>query len=190
MISGPTAPREFSETDADLPWILGATVEAAPRLPEPRDGTTPTERATQQVRKRRRARPLESPPRRAEVPRTRRGDGLPRPLRAGRVRPRSDRTPRGRLPASARGETVVEDAEGVGLRAVTTEAWGYVDTAEASLAVSDGLPTVTGDLGRLTQLFESLFRNAVERGGNGVRSFDRGRHREGARLCCLCGGNR
>jgi PAS domain S-box-containing protein len=68
----------------------------------------------------------------------------------------------------ARGETTITDAERIDLGAVTTEAWGYVDTAEATLTVADTVPTVAGDASRLTQLFENLFRNAVEHGGEAV----------------------
>lgn len=68
----------------------------------------------------------------------------------------------------ARGESIVTDTGQVDLRTVTTEAWGYVDTAEATLTVADEVHTVTADGGRLTQLFENLFRNAVEHGGSDV----------------------
>jgi PAS domain S-box-containing protein len=68
----------------------------------------------------------------------------------------------------ARGETTVTDTEQVDLGTVTTEAWGYVDTVEANLTVSDATPTVVGDGSRLTQLFENLFRNAIEHGGPDV----------------------
>jgi signal transduction histidine kinase len=68
----------------------------------------------------------------------------------------------------ARGETTIEDTEPIDLERITTEAWGYVDTDEATLSVTDEVPTVTGDGGRLTQLFENLFRNAVEHGGADV----------------------
>lgn len=68
----------------------------------------------------------------------------------------------------ARGETTIEDTEEINLESITTEAWGYVDTEEATLTVTDEVPTVTGDAGRLTQLFENLFRNAVEHGGADV----------------------
>ncbi|OAQ52612.1 11-domain light and oxygen sensing his kinase [Natrinema mahii] len=68
----------------------------------------------------------------------------------------------------ARGEAMIEDAKAVDLERITTEAWGYVDTDEATLTVTDDVPTVTGDAGRLTQLFENLFRNAVEHGGADV----------------------
>jgi signal transduction histidine kinase len=68
----------------------------------------------------------------------------------------------------ARGESIVTDTGEVDLRTVTTEAWGYVDTAEATLTVADEVQTVTADGERLTQLFENLFRNAVEHGGSDV----------------------
>lgn len=68
----------------------------------------------------------------------------------------------------ARGETTIEDADEVDLETIATEAWNYVDTDEATLAVSNEVTMVTGDRGRLTQLFENLFRNAIEHGGADV----------------------
>ena len=68
----------------------------------------------------------------------------------------------------ARGETTVTDTKQIDLETVTTEAWGYVDTVEATLTVADTVPTVAGDASRLTQLFENLFRNAIEHGGEAV----------------------
>ncbi|WP_092893715.1 PAS domain S-box protein [Halopelagius inordinatus] len=68
----------------------------------------------------------------------------------------------------SRGETTITDTEQTDLVAVTTEAWGYVDTADATLTVTDAVPTVAGDGSRLTQLFENLFRNAIEHGGEDV----------------------
>jgi len=68
----------------------------------------------------------------------------------------------------ARGETTVTEPAEIDIGAVATEAWGYVDTHEATLAVRDEVPLVRGDDGRLVQLFENLFRNAVEHGGNDV----------------------
>ena len=65
----------------------------------------------------------------------------------------------------ARGETTIEGVEEIDLESITTEAWRFVDTEEATLTIVDEVPTVTGDAGRLTQLFENLFRNAVEHGG-------------------------
>ncbi|MXR42288.1 PAS domain-containing protein [Halobaculum sp. WSA2] len=63
--------------------------------------------------------------------------------------------------------TAVEDPEPVDLTEVATEAWSSVDTAEATLDASEA-PTVTADMGRLLQLLENLFRNAVEHGGADV----------------------
>ena len=68
----------------------------------------------------------------------------------------------------ARGESTITDPERVDLETVATEAWGYVDTASATLTVTDPVPTVAGDGSRLTQLFENLFRNAIEHGGEDV----------------------
>ncbi len=59
----------------------------------------------------------------------------------------------------ARGET-----EQVDLELVTTKAWGFVDTAGATLTVAEDGSTVAGDGDRLTQFFENLFRNAIEHG--------------------------
>ncbi|KAA9396177.1 PAS domain S-box protein [Haloarcula sp. CBA1130] len=68
----------------------------------------------------------------------------------------------------ARGETTVTETKQIDLKTMTTEAWGYVDTAEATLTVAETVPTVAGDASRLTQLFENLFRNAIEHGGKDV----------------------
>jgi PAS domain S-box-containing protein len=68
----------------------------------------------------------------------------------------------------ARGETTIEDTEEIDLEMITTEAWGYVETEGATITIADGVPTVTGDPGRLSQLFENLFRNAIEHGGDDV----------------------
>ncbi|WP_336328158.1 PAS domain S-box protein [Halovenus sp. HT40] len=68
----------------------------------------------------------------------------------------------------ARGESTITETEQVDLEMVTTKAWGFVDTADATLTVSEGVPTVAGDGSRLTQFFENLFRNAIEHGGEAV----------------------
>ncbi|CCQ33605.1 11-domain light and oxygen sensing his kinase [Halorhabdus tiamatea SARL4B] len=78
----------------------------------------------------------------------------------------------------ARGETTIEDAEEIDLGAVAREAWGYVDTSEATVDVADDVPVVAGDPGRLSQLFENLFRNAVEHGSTSPDSQAR-QDREG-----------
>ena len=168
MITGSTSPREFSESDVDLFRLLGATVEAA------------LARASREAELHRQnerlgefasvvAHDLRNPLAVAQgfldlAAET--GD----PDHFERVRSAHDRTERlvADLLALARGETEVEDAEAVDLAAVATEAWGYVDTNDASLAVEGPVPTVTGDPGRLTQLFENLFRNAIEHGGRDI----------------------
>jgi signal transduction histidine kinase len=68
----------------------------------------------------------------------------------------------------ARGGEPVTQPDRVPLGELVEEAWGYVDTPAADLAVEGPLPTVAGDRSRLIQLFENLFRNAVEHGGEDV----------------------
>ena len=64
------------------------------------------------------------------------------------------------------GETVT-NVMPVSLVACVDTCWGNVDTADATL-VTDTDRTVEADRGRLCQLFENLFRNAVEHGGEDV----------------------
>jgi signal transduction histidine kinase len=70
------------------------------------------------------------------------------------------------LLARARGDRELE-REPLELAAVAEDAWESVDAAEATLSVP-GTVTVDADVDRLTQLFENLFRNAVEHGGPDV----------------------
>jgi K+-sensing histidine kinase KdpD len=56
----------------------------------------------------------------------------------------------------------------VTLAAVAEECWQSVDTAEADLVVEDRL-AFEADRGRVCQLFENLFRNAVEHGSTSSR---------------------
>ncbi|SEP05557.1 Signal transduction histidine kinase [Halogranum amylolyticum] len=75
-------------------------------------------------------------------------------------------------------QQIVRDVLAVGGRATSTErvsladvaraAWSTVDTADATLDVREGLPTVVADVDHLRQLFENLFRNAVEHAGPDV----------------------
>jgi signal transduction histidine kinase len=55
----------------------------------------------------------------------------------------------------------------VSLAEIVERCWGNVPTEDASLAV-ETTGTITADRGRLEQLFENLFRNAVEHGGTDV----------------------
>ncbi|MFB6176318.1 MAG: sensor histidine kinase, partial [Halobaculum sp.] len=56
------------------------------------------------------------------------------------------------------------------LPAVAETAWSHVDTAQATLDTTDvGDLTVEADDDRLKELFENLYRNAIEHGGTDVR---------------------
>jgi PAS domain S-box-containing protein len=63
----------------------------------------------------------------------------------------------------ARQGRVVGDAEEVDAVTVARTAWNTVDTADARLSTEGSIPVVA-DAGRLRELFENLFRNAVEHG--------------------------
>jgi len=67
----------------------------------------------------------------------------------------------------------VDDTEQVDLEAVVRRAWSTVSTGDASLDVDDGLGDVEADDGRLQELLENLFRNAVEHGSTSPRSDTR-----------------
>lgn len=64
-----------------------------------------------------------------------------------------------------RSETV--DTEPVDLPAIVEDAWTTVDTANATIDVETDR-TVLAHRSRLRRLFENLFRNAIEHGGQGV----------------------
>jgi signal transduction histidine kinase len=66
------------------------------------------------------------------------------------------------------GGRAVEPSEKVALADVVEAAWSSVTTADATLALEEGLPTITADADTLRQLFENLFRNAIEHGGRDV----------------------
>jgi PAS domain S-box-containing protein len=71
------------------------------------------------------------------------------------------------LLAVARNDDAVTDPEPVDLRALVDRCWATVETGPASLVV-DADRTVLADSGRLRQLLENLFRNAVEHGDASV----------------------
>ncbi|MFC7229841.1 PAS domain S-box protein [Salinirubellus salinus] len=77
------------------------------------------------------------------------------------------RTLVGDLLTLARTGEPVETTEPVELAAVADRSWFGVDTAEATLRVETDR-TVRADATRLEQLFENLFRNSVEHGGDSV----------------------
>ena len=71
------------------------------------------------------------------------------------------------LLALARTGAPVSDSEAVHLAGIAGECWATVPTDDATLVVDTDL-TVSGNELRLKQLFENLFRNAVEHGGESV----------------------
>ncbi|MCU4717831.1 sensor histidine kinase [Halapricum hydrolyticum] len=71
--------------------------------------------------------------------------------------------------ALARHQAAIE-TEPVALESATEDAWETVETADATLRVADRI-TIRADRGRLLeQLFENLFRNAVEHGTTSSQS--------------------
>ncbi|ESP87088.1 hybrid sensor histidine kinase/response regulator [Candidatus Halobonum tyrrellensis] len=72
------------------------------------------------------------------------------------------------LLATAREGEAVREVESVDLATVARDCWDTVETGAATLdAASTG--AIRADRSRLQQVFENLFRNAVEHGGDGVR---------------------
>jgi PAS domain S-box-containing protein len=71
------------------------------------------------------------------------------------------------LRALGRYGQTVEGMTELDLGAVASEAWANVETGAATLRIESGLDTIGGEHGRLLQLFENLFRNAVEHGSTG-----------------------
>jgi len=61
----------------------------------------------------------------------------------------------------------IDDTERVSLAGIARSCWGMVDIADADLTV-DADTELDADPDRLQQLFENLFRNAVEHGGDDV----------------------
>jgi len=67
------------------------------------------------------------------------------------------------LALARQGETI-GDTEPCDLRSVAEEAWGNVDTDDATLRVAESR-TLAADRNRLVQFFENVFRNAMEHAG-------------------------
>jgi signal transduction histidine kinase len=70
--------------------------------------------------------------------------------------------------ALARQGRTVDETEQVALADVADEAWASVDAAAASFQYQGDGERVRADRVRLLELFENLFRNAVEHGGTSV----------------------
>jgi len=62
----------------------------------------------------------------------------------------------------------IGETEPITLRETARLAWSHVDTDDATLRIA-GNATFGADRDRLLQLFENLFRNAIEHGANGDR---------------------
>ena len=62
----------------------------------------------------------------------------------------------------------IDPTDAVALGDATASAWETVDMADATLVVSPDVPTIRADADRLRQVFENLFRNAVEHAGPDV----------------------
>ena len=65
------------------------------------------------------------------------------------------------------GERIAETSS-VSLTAVAEDAWANVATTNAELVRADDLGEIDADEGRLTQLFENLYRNAIDHAGEDV----------------------
>jgi PAS domain S-box-containing protein len=164
LSTGSTSSHEFSETEVDLFRILGATVEAAlaraDREAKLRDKNERLDEFASVL-----AHDLRNPLTVA-IGRLRKAEQTGGQDHFDEARSAHDRMQR--LLALARDEPAADTRAAVDLGQLATDAWSHVDTEQATLAVSEDLPTVTGDPGRLTQLFENLFRNAVEHGGTEI----------------------
>jgi signal transduction histidine kinase len=71
------------------------------------------------------------------------------------------------LTLTRQGERIAETSS-VSLTAVAEDAWANVATADAELVADEDLGTVDADEGRLKQLFENLYRNAIDHAGEDV----------------------
>ncbi|WP_162562568.1 GAF domain-containing sensor histidine kinase [Salinigranum rubrum] len=79
---------------------------------------------------------------------------------------RMDRLVEDLLSLARKGQVVGEPVP-LDLATVATQAWGGVRTIDATLERPESLP-VEGDESRLVELFENLFRNAIEHAGDSV----------------------
>ena len=71
------------------------------------------------------------------------------------------------LMLAKRGDAI-DETESVPVASIAEDAWNSVRAPRATLAVGDDVGHIEADPGRLRQLFENLFRNAVDHGGPDV----------------------
>jgi signal transduction histidine kinase/PAS domain-containing protein len=74
------------------------------------------------------------------------------------------------LLALARQGKTVEQRTPVAVGTVAERAWGSVATSDGTLELAQDCPTLPADQSRLRQIFENLFRNAVEHGSTNPSS--------------------
>jgi signal transduction histidine kinase len=70
------------------------------------------------------------------------------------------------LELARQGDTVGH-REPIAMTELVGRGWGMIDSGDATLEIADEF-VVHGDPDRLQQVFENLFRNSVEHGGDGV----------------------
>ncbi|RQG99992.1 sensor histidine kinase [Natrarchaeobius oligotrophus] len=70
--------------------------------------------------------------------------------------------------ALAREGERIDDPSAVPLVPIAEDAWRLVETPDAKIALPDEPATIAADRDRLSSVFENLFRNAIEHGGNDV----------------------
>jgi PAS domain S-box-containing protein len=88
----------------------------------------------------------------------------------GKIRSAHDRIERiieDVLELARQGETI-GDTDVLALSEMAQSAWENIETGDARLELEDDLHTVEADRSRLVSLFENLFSNAIEHGGEGV----------------------
>lgn len=68
----------------------------------------------------------------------------------------------------ARQGRIIDEIEPVELETVVRDAWTGIAAESAELHVDGSLPTIEADATRLQELFENLFRNAIEHSGKDV----------------------